>query len=67
MSEASRWPVQVLLRRLRAELVDAQFGLCTPAPPLTLVTQFEDVLTHRLCMPNSNPNPNPNPNSASPC
>jgi hypothetical protein len=38
----------VLLRRLRADLVDAQYGLSTRVPPLTLVTQFEDVLTHRL-------------------
>ena len=44
----------MLLRRLRAELVDAQFDLSahfdlsTRVPPLTLVTQFEDVLTHRL-------------------
>ena len=37
-----------MLRRLRAELVDEQFGLSTKVPPLTLVTQFEDVLTHRL-------------------
>lgn len=38
----------MLLRRLRADLVDAQYGLSTRVPPLTLVTQFEDVLTHRL-------------------
>ena len=54
-----------MLRRLRAELVDEQFGLSTKVPPLTLVTQFEDVLTHRLLTlqnPNPNPNPNPTPN-----
>ena len=52
----------MLLRRLRAELVDEQFGLSTKVPPLTLVTQFEDVLTHRLLtLQNPNPNPNPTP------
>ena len=40
----------MLLRRLRAELVKAGAQLESPpvVPPLALVTQFEDVLTHRL-------------------
>ena len=50
INDAEALTSTVLLRRLRAELVKAAAQLESPpvVPPLALVTQFEDVLTHRL-------------------